>query len=178
MPHLQERYVGAPERGAMASHYEQQVGASLLAVAEEQLLDDLRHYGVDPEGMTVDWSQALGEGHCTQAFGGWLEEVSGLTVLDRDGNEVAQGWMDFIHGGTKDDPLFVFWLFLHLNRDGSFVTVKKEPTIPAHVWERLPQRTKELCCREGGYDSRWSDDPRVRAWKRLHSGLHGSKTKY
>jgi hypothetical protein len=148
----------------MASDYEQQVGASLLSVVEAQLLDDLRNYGVDPDGMTIDWSEALGEGHVTRVFGGLLEGVSGLSVVDKDGHHVADGWMDFIHGGTKDDPIFVFWLYLDLYQGSSYMSVKKEPTIPAHVWEQLPERTKELCAREGAYDA----DPLVRSWRRQH----------
>lgn len=138
-------------------------------MVDEQLLEDLRHYGLDSDDLSIDWSEAVHEGHCTQFFGDRLEESSDLTVLDRDGNPVAKGWMDFIHGGTNDDPLFAFWLYLYLIQGNSHIQVKKEPTIPAHVWERLPEKTKELCTKEGQYDSRWSADPLVRLWKRLNN---------
>lgn len=152
----------------MNSYYERRAGATLMAAVETQLRDDLRHYRVDPDGLTIHWAEALGEGHDTWVLGGYLEKVSGLTVLDREGKTVAKGWMDFIHGGGEKDSFFVFWLYLSVRTGDGFIPVKQESTIPAHVWERLPEETKERCTREGEYDSRWSKDPRVRAWKQRH----------
>lgn len=114
----------------MNSPYERWLGAALQATVETQLLNDLQHYGINPNDLKVDWAAALGEGHSTKVLGGYLEEVSGLSVLDREGNIVAKGWMDFIHRGSEPDPLFVFWLYLYVRREDGFRKVKKEPTIP------------------------------------------------
>jgi hypothetical protein len=73
--------------------------------------------------------------------------------------------LDFVHGGD-DYPLFVFWLFLRIRVNGPWKEAKGEPVIPEHVWERLPDQSKEACCRDGTYDARWSKDPKVIAWRR------------
>jgi hypothetical protein len=140
-----------------------QMGPLLRREVEKQLLADLVYYGICQPGLRINWSDACQEGHCTRALDGNLEELSEVMVEDSRSDAVAKGWMDFIHGGG-DRPLFVFWLFLSLHRDGKRVEVKSAPTIPAHLWSRLPDHTKRLCARAGEYDDRWSDDPLVREW--------------
>ena len=144
--------------------YQEVMGTGLAAEVEGQLLEDLRYYGVSGEGLVIDWSQACGEGHCTDILGGNLQDVSGLAVLDESQNVIAVGWMDFIHGGG-DNPLFVFWLFLHIQIEGNLHSVKDSPTIPEHIWERLPEKSRQLCAKEDTYDARWAKDPLVRAWR-------------
>jgi hypothetical protein len=139
-----------------------QPGPRLLAEIERQLLGDLAFYGVANDDLRFDWSEACGEGHCTSYLDGTFEELSGVALTNSSGEVVAEGWVDFIHGGG-DNPLFVFWLFLSL-ADGR--KLKTTPTIPEHVWERLPQAAKDLCAVEGSYDSRWSKDPFVVQWRR------------
>ena len=141
------------------------MGPVLLAEVERQLLADLAHYGVSQPDLKIDWSAACGEGHCTRHMDGYLEELSGLGVLGASEETVAEGWLDFVHGGDSF-PLFVFWLFLSIRANGEWTKVKGEPVIPEHVWERLPDQSKEACCKEGSYDARWSRDPKVIAWKR------------
>jgi len=141
------------------------MGPLLRLEVEKQLLADLVHYGVDEPGLRINWSDACQEGHCTQALDGNLEELSGVAVENSRSEVVAEGWVDFIHGGSGR-PLFVFWLFLSVRRNGTWVKVKATPTIPAHVWSGLPDGTKHLCTRVGQYDARWSDDPLVREWAR------------
>jgi len=90
-------------------------------------------------------------------------------VLGPDRKVVADGWMDFIHGGGNH-PLFVFWLFLAIGCGASRNEVKRDVGIPAHVWERLPDSTKVLCARADEYDARWASDPLVLEWVREHAG--------
>ena len=84
------------------------MGALRDAEVERQLIADLAHYGIT---QAVDWSRGVQEGHCTRYLDGKLESESNLGVKSSDGELIAAGWMDFIHGGG-DLPLFVFWLLL------------------------------------------------------------------
>jgi len=151
----------------MIGHPASLMGDDLRREVEQQLLDDLAHYldGADRDELELDWSGACQEGHRTAALGGELEEMSGVGVRARSGRLVAEGWIDFIHGGANL-PLIAFWLFLDLVVDGAVVNVKKQAEIPEHVWEKLTDESKLACTRTGAYDSRWHEDPRVVAWKR------------
>jgi hypothetical protein len=141
------------------------MGSPLRTEVERQLLADLDPYGIKGNGLSIDWSEACQEGHLTTALDGELEELSGLTIRDQAGTAVADGWMDFVHGGDTN-PLFVFWLFLAVGAGAERRKVKADAWIPDHVWERLPDSTKSLCAQERGYDGRWVDDPKVAAWRR------------
>jgi hypothetical protein len=141
------------------------MGPRLRALVEEQLLVDLQHYGVTSGRLKVDWSDPCQEGHVTECLDGRLEEMSGIRILDPGGSPVAEGWVDFIHGGGEA-PLYAFWLFLRIRVDNGWRKVKKHPVIPVHVWEELPELSKELCAKEDGYDARWHRDPLVVDWKR------------
>ena len=141
------------------------MGPLLQVEVETQLLQDLRHYGVTGDDLIFDWRDSCQEGHCTSALDGNLEELSSVTITDSRFVPIAEGWMDFIHGG-ENRPLFVFWLFLSVMRDGEWVKVKDTSAIPEHVWGNLPEETKRLCATLSGYDSRWSSDPKAIQWAR------------
>ena len=143
------------------------MGPLLQKEVESQLLKDLSVYGIKPDGLTIDWSNACQEGHCTSAIDGNLEELSHVAVIDSNGAPLAEGWMDFVHGGGNQ-PLFVFWLFLSIVRDGKWMKVKDKPNILHHTWSQLPDATKRLCATTTGYDARWVGDPSVLKWKRTH----------
>jgi hypothetical protein len=83
------------------------MGPQLRAYVEHQLLTDLQFYGVPTVGLSFDWSNPCQEGHVTRYLDGMLEEMSDVGVNRSDGTPVAEGWLDFIHGGG-DAPLFVF----------------------------------------------------------------------
>jgi hypothetical protein len=144
------------------------MGLLLQKEVESQLLDDLLPYGIDSSGLVIDWSNACQEGHCTQALDGNLEELSSVAVITVEGKVVAEGWMDFIHGGGEN-PLFVFWLFLDVLRQDKWQKVKVEPHIPAHIWSRLPESTKRLCASATEYDARWKNDPLVISWRHTNA---------
>jgi len=143
------------------------MGDGLRTEVESQLIQDLEHYrpGSLSNEIRIDWSDPCQEGHCTEALGGTLEEMSNVLVREKDGSVIAKGWIDFVHGGD-DFPLFVFWLFLDLIDRGGARRVKDDLGIPQHVWERLPPRSKDACAVTDRYDSRWKADPKVVAWKR------------
>jgi len=83
------------------------MGPQLRAYVEHQLLTDLQFYGVPTVGLSFDWSNPCQEGHVTRYLDGMLEEMSDVGVNRSDGTPVAEGWLDFIHGGG-DAPLFFF----------------------------------------------------------------------
>ncbi len=148
------------------------MGPQLQKEVETQLLNDLIPYGIDPHGLSIDWSDTCQEGHCTQAIDGNLEDLSSVTIVNSNGTIVAEGWMDFIHGG-EGNPLFVFWLFLDDLRSGERHEVKKEPHIPGHIWAQLPEATKRLYTRSSDYDARWKNDPLVVSWRKENAAQHG-----
>ncbi len=140
------------------------MGNRLRAEVERQLLLDLTHYGIAPDGLWVDWSDTIGEGHCTDHLGGFLEACSGLRVCNAAGEVLYDGWMDFVHGGDAQ-PLFVFWLFLDERLAGDeYRELKGDPHLPPHVWAALPESSKRLCGKRGEYDAAWQDAPLVLAW--------------
>jgi hypothetical protein len=144
------------------------MGARLRREVEQQLIADLRHYGLVANGLSIDWSQAVQEGHMTEVLEGTLEALSGLVVRNSSGAAIADGWMDFVHGGGEN-PLFVFWLFLAVGAGAERRKVKAGAVIPNHVWLLLPEASQRLCVIGHGYDSRWADDPSVRAWRASHA---------
>ena len=144
------------------------MGPQLQKEVETKLLNDLLPYDIDPNGLSINWSDACGEGYCTQAIDGNLEELSSVAVVDSNGTVVAEGWMDFIHGGG-DNPLFVFWLFLYDLRNGERRKVKMDPDIPAHIWSGLPESTKHLLAMSENYDAKWKRDPLVKLWRLTNS---------
>ena len=146
----------------------QRMGAHLRPEVERQLLHDIMHYGLNPSGLAIDWGHACQEGHCTTVAGAMLESLSGLRVVDPNSSPVAVGWMDFIHGGDPN-PLFVFWLFLDVQVVGKSARVKNEPTIPSHIWSRLPNASRDRCAIGEAYDARWAKDPLVLAWKSVRA---------
>ena len=141
------------------------MGAALRAEVERQLISDLAPYGIVGTGLQIDWSNVSQEGHCTHFLGGLLESLDGLVVRNSSGEAIADGWLDFVHGG-EGNPLFVFWLFLASVSSSGRHKLKSEALIPEHVWEQFPDRTKWLCTREHVYDATWAKDPKVVAWKR------------
>jgi hypothetical protein len=147
-------------------HVVAQMGSALRGEVERQLLTDLGHYRPgSTNGLTIDWSDPCQEGHCTDVLDGTLEEMSDVAVRDSAGNMIAEGWVDFVHGGGIL-PLHVFWLFLDIFDRGEMRKVKDDVGIPAHVWAVMSEASKDAAAVVGRYDARWKDDPKVVAWRR------------
>ena len=140
-----------------------QMGPLLQAEVEKQLIEDLEKYNLHEKGLSIDWLESCQEGHCTSFLDGNLENLSCVVVRDQRGNQIAEGWIDFIHGGNNN-PLFVFWLFLSIHKAQEWMKVKDQPVIPIHIWNKLPETTKKLCSKKEEYDARWSKDPLVQEW--------------
>ncbi|TME89621.1 MAG: hypothetical protein E6I44_03150 [Chloroflexi bacterium] len=151
------------KRGYPAS----EMGPQLLAHVEQELLEDLHSYGMTTDTLVFDWSNPCEEGHVTRYLDGQLEDMSGVSVVDLSGRVQARGWIDFVHGAAEA-PLFVFWLYLDVRHGDGWRRAKDDPGLPAHVWTRLPDRSKQLCATSDRYDARWSKDPLVTAWREAH----------
>jgi hypothetical protein len=136
------------------------MGAALRREVERQLLVDLEHYRPDSAGagLVIDWSNPCQEGHCTELLGGVLESMSDVAVRDSSGTVIAEGWIDFIHGGGAL-PLVVFWQFLDFLGDGRHRLTGSG--IPAHIWANLSNESRAACA----VDPAWSQDPSVLRWK-------------
>jgi hypothetical protein len=101
---------------------------------EEQLITDLRYYGVT-KSVRIDWSQSYGCGRKAKYLGGKLENLSRLIVFDEDDNLIADGCMDFI---SNDFFAICYWDLLTVWRHGETTHEKKEQGIPPHIWRQLP----------------------------------------
>ena len=147
-------------------HEVERMGDALRIEVEHQLLEDLKEYRPDSraEGLSIDWTDAIQEGHCARYQGRMLESLSDIRVRDHTGSVVARGWMDFVHGSEPDQP-FIFWLFLGLHeKSGVRRQVKEDLGIPQHVWDRIPAPGKNSVL----HDAKWKRDPKVIAWGSAH----------
>lgn len=143
----------------------ERLGPEVQSWVEQQLLSDLRQYGVRRTDLRFDWSQVIQEGHCTDFRGRMLESLSDICVRGADGSLVAEGWMDFVHSSdaTDSEPR-LFWLFLSLVADGQVTKVKGDALLPAHLWESMTAAEKRFVA---ATESKWLDrDPKVQAWRR------------
>src|SRR5688500_6219188 len=116
------------------------MGPLLRAEVTRQLLDDLKHYGVEEDNLVIDWSDTCIEGHQIIFLDGSMENWSGIGVETADGQPVAGGWMEFLF--AQPDHLYVYWDDLSLYRDGKWHDVKKFG-LPAHIWDRIPDDQKD-----------------------------------
>lgn len=147
--------------------YTQQMGPRLRAEVQRQLLKDFQRYSKESaDNLSMDWSETCPEGHATVYLDGWLENWSEVRVINVQDEIIASGWIDFIHGGG-DNPLYVFWYYLHFGEGGSEVV--KAHGIPRHIWESLPESTKDLCLKADSYDNAWCNDPLVLEWGKQKS---------
>ncbi len=149
--------------------YTDRMGPLLRAEVERQLLNDFQRYAQEQsDTLAIDWSDTCPEGHTAVFLDGELENWSDAWVVNLKGERIAWGWIEFVHGGG-DNPLFVFWHYLHFGKDSEDVV--QTHNIPKHIWERLPESSKDLCMKSGEYDSKWSKDPQVIQWRNQKSQL-------
>ena len=147
--------------------YTHQMGPQLRAEVERQLLNDFQRYSDEQSAdLAIDWSHTCPEGHTTEYLDGCLEDWSDVWVVNAQGERIAWGWIDFIHGGGAN-PLFVFWYFLRLG-EGAEELVQAHG-IPQHIWENLPESSKDLCLKSEAYDAAWRNDPLVLQWRNQKS---------
>jgi hypothetical protein len=146
-------------------HEVERLGPAVQSWVEQQLLSDLRHYGVQRGDLRIDWSQVVQEGHWTDFRGRMLESLSEVLVRGADDTMVAEGWMDFvITSEAADSAPKLFWLFLSVAADGNFKKVKGDAFLPIHLWESMSEAEKQYVA---ATESKWLDrDPKVQAWRR------------
>ena len=149
-------------------HEVERLGPAVQSWVEQQLLSDLRHYGVQRNDLRFDWSQAVQEGHYTDFRGRMLESLSGVLIRGADDSVVAEGWMDFVHTSEASDAEpKLFWLFLSVAADGTFRKAKEHGFLPGHLWESMTEFEKQYVA---ATESKWLDrDPTVQAWRRSSS---------
>ena len=90
------------------------MGPKLRAYVEEQLYNDLLIYYPESSGVNFDWSHSVMEGTTANYLGGSLENYSAIFLNDKDGNFIAEGWMEFI---MKDNILITYWDSLEFSKD-------------------------------------------------------------
>src|SRR5262245_38328404 len=153
-------------------HEVERLGHAVQSWVEQQLLSDLRHYGVQRDDLRVDWSQVVQEGHWTDFRGRMLESLSEVLIRDCGGSIVAEGWMDFVITGEETDSApKLFWLFLSVAADGKLGRVKKDAFLPVHLWDAMTDAEKQYV---SAAESKWLDrDPKVQAWRRKQQLTNG-----
>jgi hypothetical protein len=153
-------------------HEIERLGPAIQSWVEQQLLSDLRHYGVERDDLKIDWSQVVQEGHGKDFRGRMLESLSEVLVRASDGSIVAEGWMDFVNTSeaTNSEPK-LFWLFLSVAADGKLRKAKEDALLPFHLWESMTDAEKQYVAVT---ESKWLDrDPKVQAWRRRHQLTNG-----
>ena len=145
-------------------HEVERLGPAVQSWVEQQLLNDLRHYGVHLDDLRLDWSQVVQEGHWMDFRGRMLESLSDIFVYGSDSNIIAEGWMDFVKtsAATDAEPK-LFWLFLSVAAEGKLRRAKEDALLPVHVWESMTGAEKQYVA---ATESKWLDrDPKVLAWR-------------
>ena len=142
----------------------ERLGPELQAWVEQQLLQDLSHYGIHQSELSFDWSRVIQEGHWTEFQGKMLESLSDIDVHDADGNLVANGWMDFVHkSDDKGAEPALFWLFLSVASGSGLRKMKEDAFLPAHLWETMTDTQRQFVATT---DTKWlKRDPKIQAWK-------------
>jgi len=116
------------------------MGEKLRKEIERQLAEDIKHYGIDRDGLKFDWSESTGEGHWQKDFDGYLENYSGISVFDEADVLVAEGWMDFIYE-KQDNLLIAYWDILDISSNSRMVQVK-DFGVPDYILKKLPDHIK------------------------------------
>jgi hypothetical protein len=152
-------------------HEVERLGPELRSWVEQQLLEDLRHYGIHQDDLRFDWSQVVQEGHWTDYRSRMLESLSDISLRDADGGLMAEGWMDFVRT-DRDSELTVFWLFLSVVADGDRKEVKSDAFLPSHLWDTLTDAQRQFVATT---ESEWLHrDPKVQEWKQRNQLTSGS----
>lgn len=153
------------------------MGPQLRAEVTRQLLEDFHyctHESIDH--LTIDWSDTCPEGHNTKYLDGWLENWSGVRVVNAQGEFVAEGWLEFIHG-DGDYPLFVYWEYLRPGEGEEVEEVAHAKGIPYYIWDKFSDSMKDLCLNRYVFevrrqmDSRLHNDPLIITWGKQKSVL-------
>ena len=128
------------------------MGPELRNIVEQQLIEDLKNYGINQKELHFDWSESCIEGHRTRHLDGSVENFSGISVYDDRVNLVAHGWMNFIH---EKDFFLAYWEFVTTWNKDKQLADKKDPGIHDHIWKRIPDDIKPGLLSEELKESPW-----------------------
>lgn len=115
--------------------FSSKMGPQLRQVVEAQLREDLLQYGVTPTDLRFDWSANCLEWHDADWLDCTIENYSGIALLNRQGQAMAEGWLEFIR---VDDLLLVYWDNLTSWDAAGEHPHKQQFGIPPHIWHRIP----------------------------------------
>ena len=117
------------------------MGPKLRNLIEQQLLEDLLHYGFVNKELRFNWTAGCLEGKSAKYLDGSLENFSGIALYDDEQNAlVAEGWMEFILAG---DFFLVYWDNLTTWKNGERIASKEYFGIPPHVWKKIPSYVRD-----------------------------------
>ncbi len=125
----------------------------LRQLVEQQLLADLRCYGIERTDIKFDWSFTTFQDLDDCSSKAEIESLMGVYVYDaadEDDNDcIAAGEVKVLRAG---EFIFAYWDFLDgyslCGYEGpSFKTLKSTPGIPAHVWQQIPVELQPLFVR-------------------------------
>lgn len=111
------------------------MGPQLRQVVEQQLRQDLLHYGIQNADWHFDWSSSCLEGRDAPWLDGHIENYSGIVLLNQHEQVVVEGWMEFILAG---ELLLVYWDNLTSWSTAAEQQYKKHFGIPPHIWQCIP----------------------------------------
>lgn len=118
------------------------MGPKLRLLVEEQLIDELKMYGILENQFKFDWSESCIEGHETDYLDGRVENFSGINVFNEKDEHVAEGWMEFIHEPAYD-YFIAYWEFLDYLDSGRERSIKDESGIPLHIYNKIPEEVSD-----------------------------------
>ncbi|WP_404457922.1 hypothetical protein [Oceanobacillus kapialis] len=114
------------------------MGPKLRLIVEQQLSDDLKEYGIIAKQYKFDWSESCIEGHETNYLDGRVENFSGINVFNENDEQIAEGWMEFIHE-PQYDFFITYWEYLDVYRMEKEISIKENSGIPSHVYTKIPE---------------------------------------
>lgn len=121
--------------------FSSKMGPLLRHAVEQQLREDLVHYEVQHADLHFDWSASCLEGSDAAWLDGHIENFSGITLLNQQGQTVVEGWMEFI---LADGRLLVHWDDLASWNAFEKHVHKSHFGIPPHIWNNLPEHIQHL----------------------------------
>lgn len=118
------------------------MGKELRKAVENQLLNDLKVYGVDSNDLKFNWSESCIEGHRAKYLDGALGNYSDIKLFGENYELIVDGWLEYIY--EKDQNIFlVYWDFLDVYYNGKAIVKKGKVGIPNHLLNLLIDNLKD-----------------------------------
>lgn len=115
------------------------MGPKLRMLVEQQLIDDLKVYGIRGNKFKFDWSESCIEGHDTTYLDGEVENFSGINIFNEKDEVIAEGRMEFIHEPTYNFFIayWEFLVFFELRKERLKIELES-PTI--YIFNKIPPK--------------------------------------